>query len=176
MEKKDILNTLSGHEALIILKQLAKEDGTLKKRISVLAKDLLKTVDTDDVCEDLKWNLDTIDVHDLWDSSGSTRYGYVDPSDQSFEMFDEALEPFLEELQRLIDLQMSEEAKKYRMGLLKGLYQWEKFSDTEFKDWAPDIARDKFDTLLEEWDNNTDSEQHKKEMNIFLKKECPDWY
>ena len=89
-------------------------------------------------------------------------------------MFEEALEPFVQEMQRLLDLKIHQEAKLYCMGILKGIYQYEEDSGSEFKDWASDVPGESFGYILREWGKNG-SKKDKKEMKNFIKKECPAW-
>lgn len=56
-------------------------------------------------------------VEEPWDRSGATRNGYVDSSDTSWEMFEKALDPFLEELRRYQNLSMMKQALNYCMGV-----------------------------------------------------------
>jgi hypothetical protein len=142
--KEDIFNKISPSEALEILKQIAKTDKTLKKRIIELAEDLFRNVDVEAVCDDVFDALDGIDVHELWDRAGSKTDGYTSPQDMAVEMFEEAIEPFLQEMYRLFDLKMHQEAKLYCMRMLKGIYQYEEDSGSEFKDWATDVPGESF--------------------------------
>jgi hypothetical protein len=174
--KDDIFNKMSPSEALEILKQIAKTDKKLKKRIIELAEDLFRDVDVETVCEDVFYALDGIDVHELWDRAGPKTDGYTSPGDMAVEMFEEALEPFLQELYRLFDLKMHQEAKLYCMGILKGIYQYEEDSGSEFKDWATDVPGETFGYILDEWKKRGSNNQNKKEMRGFISKECHSWY
>ena len=89
---------ISPSEALEILKQIAKTDKKLKKRIIELAEELFRNVDVEAVCEEVFDELDAIDVHELWDRAGPKTDGYTSPEDMVVKMFEEALEPFLQEL------------------------------------------------------------------------------
>ena len=42
-------------------------------------------------------HLDSIEVEEVWDRSGRTRNGYVEPTEMAFQMSEEALDPFIEE-------------------------------------------------------------------------------
>ena len=137
--KDDIFDKISPNEALEILRQITKTDKILKKKIIELADNLFRDVDVDEICEDVFYALDGIDVHELWDRAGPKTDGYTSPEDMAVEMFEEALEPFLKELYRLFDLKMHQEAKLYCMGILKGIYQYEEDSGSEFKNWATDV-------------------------------------
>jgi len=172
--KDDIFNKISPSEALTILRQITKTDKELKKKIIAVAESLFKDVDVDEICETVFYALDGIDVHELWDRAGPKTDGYTSPEDMSFEMFEEAIEPFIKEMHRLSDLKMHQESKLYCMGILKGIYQYDEESGSEFKDWASDIPGESFGDILSEWGKNCNNKA-KKEMINFIKKECPVW-
>lgn len=172
--KNDIFDKISPNEALKILRQITKIDKNLKKKIIELAEDLFRAVDVEKICEDVFYALDGIDVHELWDRAGPKTDGYTSPEDMSVEMLEEALEPFVQEMQRLLDLEMHQEAKLYCMGILKGIYQFEEDSESEFKDWASDVPGESFGYILKEWAKNM-NKKDKKEMKDFIKKEFPAW-
>jgi hypothetical protein len=174
MKKDDIFDKISPNEALEILRQITKTDKDLKKKIIELAEDLFRDVDVEKICEGVFYSLDGIDVHDLWDSAGPKTGGYTSPENMSVEMFEEALEPFVQEMQRLLNLKMHQEAKLYCMGILKGIYQYEEDSESEFKDWADDVPGESFGYILREWGKNRNNKD-KKEMKDFIKKEFPEW-
>ena len=173
--KDDIFNKISPDEALEILKQIAKTDKKLKKRIIELAEDLFRNVDVEAVCDVIFGALDGIYVHELWDRAGPKTDGYTSPEDMAVEMFEEALEPFLQELYRLLDLKMHQEAKLYCMGILKGIYQYEEDSGSEFKDWATDVPGETFGYILDEWKKRNNNNKDKREMKDFISNECPNW-
>ncbi len=173
--KNDVLNKRSPDEALEILKQVAKADKKLKTRIIKLAEDLFRNVDVEAVCDDVFSALDGIDVHELWDNAGPRTDGYTSPEDMAVEMFEEALEPFLQKVYRLFDLKMHQESKLYCMGILKGIYQYEEDSSSEFKDWATDVPGECFGYLLDEWKKRCNNIKDKKEMKDFISEECQDW-
>ena len=172
--KNDILDKITPNEALEILRQISRTDKNLKMKIIELAEDLFKDVEVDEICDAVFDALDGIDVHELWDRAGPKTDGYTSPEDMSVEMIEEALEPFVQEMQRLLDLKMHQEAKLYCMGILKGIYQYEEDSGSEFKDWATDVPGESFGHILREW-GQTGNKKDKKEMKNFIKKECPEW-
>lgn len=174
MKKDDIFKKISPNEALKILRQITKQDKNLKKKIIELAEDLFRDVDVDDICEAVFDALDGIDVHELWDRAGPKTDGYTSPEDMSVEMFEEALEPFVQEMERLLNLKMLQEAKLYCMGILKGIYKYEEDSESEFKDWASDVPGETFGYILREWVKNR-NKKDKLEMKDFIKNEFPAW-
>ena len=148
--KNDIINKISQREALVILQSLAKSDKEIKNKIIEIAENLFKDIDVEEIGEDVFYDLDGIDVHDLWDSSGSKTDGYISLENMAFEMVEEQLKPFYQELFRLCELNMAQEAMHHLMGVLKGLYRYVNDSESEFKDWATDIPEECFSYLIEE--------------------------
>jgi len=173
--KEKILNKISGQEALEILKCLSKKDPIFAHQIEKEAKRLLRRIDLDEISKDVFFDLDGLDVRDLWDGSGTSRYGYISPEEKVVEMIKEELEPYTAEIIKYLELRMTNEAKLYCMGVLKGIYRYVHESKSEFKDWTRDIPEENFGYLLRQWKNGTKDKNDYIEMESFLKKECPDW-
>jgi hypothetical protein len=57
-----------------------------------------------------------------------------------------------EELRKFQSLSMDEEAKLHCMGILKGIYKFEKDATTEFQDWSGDDPHVYFIQVFEEWE------------------------
>ncbi len=137
-EKRQVLDDIITKYAYEILKRLADEDAKISKRIEELALEYLIEVGPDNIAEHVFNDLDSLDVEELWKNSGRTRYGYVEPYELASEMFQEALEPYVDEFRKCQNLSMDEEAKLHCMGILKGIYKFEKEAITEFQDWTVD--------------------------------------
>lgn len=174
-KKKNILDKISSDEAFTILKTLAWKDKGIARRIEQTAIEVLRNVNIEEVADGIFSDLDNIKVEDVWNSSGRTRYGYVEPNERAGEMFEEALEPFLEELKRYQKLSMHTAAKSFCKGVLKGLYKFEKESSTEYADYVEDEPREYSKTVLDEWKKGCKNTRDKKEMKEFIKKNFPDW-
>ena len=170
-----ILNKISPQQALEILRCLAKKDQNISQQIEKEAEQLLKQVDLEGICDDVYFDLDGIDVEDLWDRSGPNRYGYSSPEEMAIQMLEEELEPYNNEVIKYLELGMVKEAEIYCMGVLKGIYKYVQESKSEFKDWAVDIPEECFEYLLEEWKKRTKEKNDFIEINKFLKKECSNW-
>ena len=170
----NILDKISADDGLVILNKLAK-DTFLLKRIEHAALEYFKEVEVEDIADEVFYKLDSLEVEDVWEQSGSTRYGYVDPYEKAWEMFEDAIEPYLDELRKCQDLKMDEEAKKYCMGILKGIYRFEKESNNEFKDWAVDAPGENFKRVFNEWKKRCTNLNDIIETKKFIKKNFPDW-
>jgi hypothetical protein len=173
--KKDILATITPDDALAILKSLAKEDKNIKKRIEQLAIEYLEGVDVEEIADAVYFDLDLIEVEELWDRSGSTRDGYVDVNEEAWVMFEEALEPYTDEIKRYHDRSMAAQVKLYCMGILKGIYLFEKESTSQYKDWAVDAPKDFFSRISRDWKGVCKFREDLDEMDHFIEQECPEW-
>ena len=173
---KQVLDKVGTEHANEILQRLADEDAKISKRIQELALEYLTDVDPDGISEDIFYDLNILDVEDVWNNSGSTRYGYVDPNELAFEMFEEVLEPYIDDLRKCQKLSMDEKAKLHCMGILKGIDQFEREGTTEFKDWAVDAPYENFMKVFEEWREENKNPKNLEEMDEFIKKNFPKWY
>jgi len=175
MKKKSILDSISGIEALQVLKALCASDAGLRKRIESEAEKLLRAVDPEDVASDVLFELEGIDVEDLWNRSGPSRHGYSSPDEMAMEMIEEALRPFEDKIEEYDRIGMPEQSMLYCMGVLKGIYQFEHETQTEFREWAVDIPGDCFGAILDAWQKGHTGEHDVEKMNAFLSRECPEW-
>lgn len=85
------------------------------------------------------------------------------------EMFEDVLEPYLEELRKFQKLSMDEEAKLHCMGILKGIYKFEIDATTEFKDWSGDDPHVYFIQVLEEWEKGNKDDCNERTMSLSLR-------
>lgn len=170
-----MIDRISPEQALEILRRLARNSPTIKKQIENEAEKVLKKIDVEDICEEVFSTLNGIDVEALWDRSGPSRHGYSGPEDMAAEMMEEELEPFYKEVFKYFEMGMAHEAKLYCIGVLKGIYQYEQDSRSEFKDWAADMPGECFGYLLLEWKKRAANANDLKEMGEFIEKECQKW-
>jgi hypothetical protein len=71
---KQVLDNISTEHAYEILVRLADEDANISKRIQELALEYITEVDPDDIAEDVFYDLNILDVEDVWNNSGSTKF------------------------------------------------------------------------------------------------------
>lgn len=159
-----------------ILSDLLDAMPDLRRKARESAERYIAAVEMDGVADSIFTSLKQIAAEDLYDSSGRTRYGYVDPGERADEMFLEVIEPYIEDMKRCLDLLRLEEAAKHCKGILLGLYRFEKEAFTEFQDWIPDTPKDCFENVLEIWTKQSPDPQTLADMDKFINKNCPEWY
>jgi hypothetical protein len=165
--KKDILAVISPDQAVVVLNELAK-DPRIRKRAEEIALAMVSDVDIDSVAEDVFYELDSIAVENVWDNSGASRDGYVDPGEYAWQLFEDALEPFEQHLHKCRELLLTKQAKHQCMGILKGIWRFERESTSEFKDWAVDAPGENMVRIFEEWKRKSNNPKDIKEVKSFM--------
>lgn len=175
VEKKDIIGEISEKEAYIILKKLADEDDNTKGRIEEIALDYLSDVDVGEISGRVFFELESIQVEELWNRSGKKRHGYVEPDEMAWEMFREVLEPYIHRMEGYQNLSMPEEAKKYCLGILKGIYKFGKEEPTLFAEWSSNVPRNYFEVVFDKWKEKHEDEGDIEEVEGIIEREMSDW-
>lgn len=173
--KTNILDNLSGDEALCVLRNLCAADAEMRARILSEVEKMLSEVDRDGVADDVLFDLDTLSVDELWDRSGPKRHGYRSPDEMAMEMFEETLQPHEDKVKQYQEMGMAEQSKQYCMGVLKGIHQFDQEPQSEFKEQAPDVPGDCFGGILDEWRRRCTRKHDIQDMNEFILLECPKW-
>lgn len=171
----NIIDAISTDDAYQILQILANENPNIAKRIEEITEEFLMCVDIEDIAEDVYYDLNSLRVEDVWDNSGGTRDGYVDPTEYAWEMFEGSLEPYMEDIKKYQKLSMSVEAKNCCMGILKGIYKFKTESTSEYKDWAVDAPLEIFKQVLDEWKEGQRSPRDIAEVEKYIKDNFPGW-
>ena len=172
---EDILDRLSAAEALEVLRRLCAADSKLRERILSEAKKVLSSVNADEIAAEVYDGLGGIDVEELWDRSGASRDGYQSPEDMAMQMVEEELEPYVDKMRQYQEMGMSRQARGYCMGILKGVYDFNHKSTSEFKNWATDMPEECFGSLLDDWRRGCSQKGDFDEMDKFISDQCPDW-
>lgn len=175
IQKSKTLESISGADAIAILKVLADRDNDLAQEIDTVAKTILGQVDVDAIADSVQLELELLQAEDVWDKAGAKREGYVDTEVAAWEIFADALQPFRDEVEKCRKLSMQEAADLTCQGLLKGIYAFDKASETEYKAWAVDIPAEYFGEVLRDWKKIFEKTIPYHQMKEFLATNCPDW-
>jgi len=156
IKKQDqaFLSTLTDDQAQRVLNHLFKIKPDLIPVAAALAREILSGIDEDEISERVCDALSDLDVEDLWQESGKTRYGYVDPYDHSYEMMEEKIEPFLAEMERYLDRKMNDDALACCKGIIKGICVYMSEEAGDFADWAADSDDGLTYDVIERWKTN----------------------
>ena len=169
-----LLSRLSPDDALAILRRLAHEDDRIAERLGSIVEDVLADVDIDDVAEAVFFDLDTTDIEEIWDRSGKTRDGYVDPGEEAWEEFGQTLEPYREKMKKCRESSMDETATAYCKGILKGVWRFRIESSTQYKEWCEDAPQEFFHRVLDEWREGRKDQRETREMKEYIRRSFPE--
>ena len=147
------INELSSREIVSILLKLCKEHN-LSEQAILMAKKYLSEVHMDEIANEVFASLNSIQVEDVWNNSGKTRWGYQDPSEVACDMFKEEIEQYMGKMRGYNDLGMKREEKIYCMGIISGLLQYGEDGNNEFYDYVPDEPYTIAEDILYDWKKN----------------------
>jgi len=173
MTNNTIIDHLTPDKALGILRQLAQEDAALEQRIEQIASKHLTGIDAEEIAHQVYFDLDSLAVEEVWERAENANE-YVEPGEAAWEMFEETLKPFIREMKRYQDLSMPLEAKRYCMGILQGIYLFNKESQSEYKDWADDAPSQHFQLIIDNWKESTKDPADIAEVEDFIRRELSD--
>jgi hypothetical protein len=74
-------------------------------------------------------------------------------------MFEEALDPFIDEMKNNQKRALPAVAKAHCIGIVKGLQMYEEESSSDFSDWVEDAPGEYIDSVIEEWKKGKPSEE-----------------
>ena len=74
-DNPEVLESLTGSDALLVLNALAQQDEEIRKTIEKTAQEILSAVDADEIATEVKMELEFLQVEDVWDRAGATRDG-----------------------------------------------------------------------------------------------------
>lgn len=96
-------------------------------------------VDTQAVADDVEQAVLGLDIDQLHARAGRTRWGYVEPTDAAWELLGEAIDPFLAEMTRHIELAFEAAAIAQCAGIVLGLHRCRGKNSDEILGWAEDF-------------------------------------
>jgi hypothetical protein len=171
----NVISMLTAEQALAIICRLCRTGGVLRDAVVAEAMSVLTEIDVDTIADEVFAALDTIDVQDCWDRSGRSRDGYTSPDEAATEMIEEALQPYVDQLERYRALAMPGQELAFCMGILLGIYRYPRESRSEFREWSLDIPAECAGLLMAQWRERQKSEAGISAMKAFIRARCPEW-
>lgn len=138
------LGALSAHEKATVLDALLAARPDLRKLAETYAARLMSDEARSAVAGDVEDALRGLDIEEL---NGQAGYrpgrGYVDPGEAADEILDEALNPFLGDIERRAKLGMRSAAVELAAGILLGLYECRDGGSETLLEYSPDYAAER---------------------------------
>jgi hypothetical protein len=171
----DVIKKLTAEQAFEVVKRLSEKGDEIREAVLAEAKIFLMAVDLDETADEVFCVLDSIDVQDCWDRSGSSRHGYTEPSEAAVELVEEELQPFYDQAKRYRELGMAEQETTYCMAVTLGIYRYEHESKSEFRKWCVDVPLECAGYLLDMWRERNQGTASAEAMDEFIRHRCPKW-
>ncbi|MBI3768362.1 MAG: hypothetical protein HY271_07670 [Deltaproteobacteria bacterium] len=122
-----------------MLRSLLERHPDLVPEVEELAQAVVTDVDAEAIADEVEHAVLDLDLEDLNARAGRTSWGYIEPTEAAWELLGEALDPFLGDMKRHIELGFEPAAVGACQGIVLGLYRCrDKASDGVFG-WAEDF-------------------------------------
>lgn len=153
----DTLVACDDGERSAVLAALIAGDPALASRAQAIAQAHLEAVDVAVIIDRVTTTLLSLDQDDLASRAGKTRYGYIEPTEAAWQLLEEALEPWLEDIRRRAHLGLDDAAQQLGSAVIQALEQLAEptHGDWLLLGWAPDFADEatvSINTLLTDLD------------------------
>ena len=178
----NVLDKLDSAEAASALGKLLDRHSELRSEAEAIACDMLTEISPDSVADEIEEALLQFDYDDLNGRAGSHSWGYVEPSEAAGELLEEALEPFVNDMKRHLEMGLEDQASQFCRRILLGLYRLRDGRENDILNWAPDFPGEAADNVLEVWretsgsDRGSASAKGRRRLSPdFVREHVPDW-
>lgn len=137
-KKPRALDNLKADEAAALLRVLLERHPDLAKEVEDLASSVIGDVSIEDVADAVEDAVRALDLEDLNSRAGSKAYGYVEPTEAAWELVEEEVMPFLDDIKRRAESGQFDAALATCVGVVLGLYRLRDNDGHEFLGWAAD--------------------------------------
>lgn len=145
-----VLDRLKLGEADTVLRRLLTAHPDLGAEAEQIARSVLGEVSFESVADEVEDALRAFDLDDLNSRAGRHSWGYTEPTEAAWQLLEEALEPFLEDMRRQMELGLEAEALEICKGVVLGLYRLRE-EHGEFLGWAPDFPAEAASDAVAAW-------------------------
>lgn len=155
------LEGLKADEAAAVLRRLLAAHPDLASEAEQIARSLLHEVDYESVAAEIEDEIRALNYDDLNARAGRHEWGYVEPTEAAWEVLEETVEPFREDMKRHLELGLEGEALEICKGLVLGCYRLSEGTGGDVLGWAPDFPAEAAGHVLEVWYRGGDDPKHR---------------
>ena len=146
-----MLDRLSPVEAETVLRRLLAAHPELRAEAEQTARSLMGEVSFESIAEEVEDAVGALDLDDLNSRAGRHEWGYTEPTEAAWELLEETVGPFLEDMKRQMELGLATEALEICKGVLLGLYRLRDRKEDAFLGWASDFPEEAAADAVSAW-------------------------
>jgi hypothetical protein len=146
-----LLDGLKPEESRAILQRLLAAHPDLRAEVERIARSVLGAVSFEDIADAVEDAVRALDLDDLHGRAGRHSWGYVEPSQAAQDLLEETVDPFLEDMKRLLGRRLPSEALEICKGIVLGLYRVRGRDADEFMGWVPDFPEEHAVWVVDVW-------------------------
>lgn len=169
-----VLSSLTDKEVREVVEIMLRHESGIVKYVQAAIDELQPAVDPLEVAVTVRLDLEGMALDDIMNRSGSHRYGYTYPEEAADEMLGNIIEKHLGDADKYKQMSRPRDVIRCRLGILKGLYDFDTESESEAKEYLEDSAWSVFSVnladLKRDSPNDIDSE-----VKEFLLENCAEW-
>lgn len=137
-----MLARLERNEGASVLRTVLERHPERAIEAEEIAKATVTDVDAEAVAEDVEQAVLDLDLSELDSRAGRQQWGYVEPAEAAWEILAEAIDPFLDDTKRHVDLGFEAAALATCAGIVLGLYRCRGKNSDQLLGWAEDFPAD----------------------------------
>jgi hypothetical protein len=177
------LEGLTPEAARAVLRRLLDQHPEMGPEAQKIAASLaalppLAEASQDDVAKAVFSSITSIDLDALNERAGAHSWGYVEPSEAAWELLEEAIEEWIEDMKRQAGSGGIAAAETTCLGIVQGLYQARKVQSDGALGWAPDFpaeaAGQAVEKLIQSCCPEVAQSTHDRLLEAF-RAEVPEW-
>lgn len=149
--KGTLLEHLKPQEAAEVLRRLLVAHVDFRDEAERIANVVLAEVTFEDTAVAVEDAVAGVDIDDVYARAGKHEWGYVEPGEAASHILDSAVEPFIEDLKRQIDIGLETEALETCKGIVLGLYRFAEESEHDVLQWAPEFPSEAAGYAIDVW-------------------------
>jgi hypothetical protein len=164
---------------MAVLRKLLTAHPGLRAEAEQVAKATLREVSFEAVADEVEGAVTALDHEDFKGRVGKHAWGYTEPGEAANELLEEAVAPFLDDMKRLLDLGLEEQACEICKGIVLGLYRVRDGKGGDVFQWAPDFPIEQASWVASAWRGDGHGKPRSRPKRVFPKEfvnqHTPEW-
>lgn len=146
-----LLEELQPDEAALVLRRLLASHPELLPEAEKIAHSTFGDISFESIASEVEDSIRQLSLDDLNARAGRHSWGYTEPTEAAWELAEEAVQPFVEDMKRHLRLGHHQVGLEICKGIVLGLYQCRDAGGDDFLGWAEDFPAEAAGNAVTEW-------------------------